>query len=218
MRHEDWLQRWREDRTPFHSSEVNRWLVDFAGRLTGNRPRRILVPLCGKSLDMGWLLDRGHEVVGVELAKKALASFHQENRRDYDVSDEAPFRVFRSRGFTGFAGNFFELDADRAGPCDAAYDRAALIALPRKLRRRYAEHLLALLDPASPILLIGMEYDTGFMEGPPFSVPPEEVRRLFPGAGRFEILVCEESLERHPAFKENGLPWLRDYAVLITTG
>ena len=44
------------------------------------------------------------------------------------------------------------------------------------------------------------------------------LRGLFPGVAGFEVLACEESLERHPAFKDHGLPWLKEYAVLITTG
>ena len=38
----------------------------------------MFVPLCGKSLDLEWLRDRGHAVMGVELSAVALESFCME--------------------------------------------------------------------------------------------------------------------------------------------
>jgi Thiopurine S-methyltransferase (TPMT). len=35
----------------------------------------VLVPLCGKSLDMDWLLDAGYKVFGIELSNIAIQAF-----------------------------------------------------------------------------------------------------------------------------------------------
>lgn len=40
---------------------------------------RVFVPLCGKSLDMIWLAQQGHEVIGVELSPVAVEDFFREN-------------------------------------------------------------------------------------------------------------------------------------------
>ncbi len=40
---------------------------------------RVFVPLCGKSQDMLWLAQQGHEVIGVELSPVAVAGLFREN-------------------------------------------------------------------------------------------------------------------------------------------
>ncbi len=52
MEHSDWLERCREGRTPFHMDRINPWLEHFAHRLDLGPERSVLVPLCGKSLDL----------------------------------------------------------------------------------------------------------------------------------------------------------------------
>mgnify|MGYP000992455332 CR=1 FL=1 len=66
MDHGFWLERWRNGQIGFHNSEVNGMLLRHHAQL--GAAARVLVPLCGKSLDMGWLAAQGHEVVGIELS------------------------------------------------------------------------------------------------------------------------------------------------------
>ena len=68
---EAWLARWGEGRTRFHLDQVHPALMRFIGQVPSGA--RILVPLCGKSLDLGWLKDQGYNVVGVELAELAVS-------------------------------------------------------------------------------------------------------------------------------------------------
>lgn len=74
---------------------------------------------------------------------------------------------------------------------DAVYDRAALIALPPRSRNRYARHLFDLTGGAGQ-LLITLDYDQTQMDGPPFSVPEEEIGVLYGGRYRRELLASRE--------------------------
>ena len=57
------------------------------------------------------------------------------------------------------------------------YDRAALIALPPAMRKRYAERLAQRIEPGVEMLLVSLEFAGD--GGPPFSVPENEIRELF---------------------------------------
>ena len=64
----EWLERWRDGRIAFHRDAVHPALERYWPDLQ-NQGSKILVPLCGKSLDMRWLAGQGHPVLGIELAE-----------------------------------------------------------------------------------------------------------------------------------------------------
>ena len=57
-----WHQRWQQNQIGFHQSEVNPYLRKYWQALAIAAPARILVPLCGKSLDLLWLAEQGYQV------------------------------------------------------------------------------------------------------------------------------------------------------------
>ena len=77
------------------------------------------------------------------------------------------------------------------GTIDAVYDRAALVALPPEVRSRYTGHLMELTNKA-PQLLICYDYDQDLMEGPPFSVSGEEIRRHYAEAYDVKLLASTD--------------------------
>ena len=80
MDYEDWDERWREGRIPFHQHDVTDLLARHGQRVWGVEPLgRVLVPLCGKSLDMVHLADRAASVVGVEYVEQAVQEFFAES-------------------------------------------------------------------------------------------------------------------------------------------
>ncbi|MEM6986956.1 MAG: thiopurine S-methyltransferase, partial [Pseudomonadota bacterium] len=169
MDHEFWLSRWRDERIGFHESTVNPLLVDYLASLELVAPSRLFVPLCGKSLDLGWLRAQGHSVVGIELAESAVRAVFEALRETPDVTDLGALKRYRGEAIELFVGDFFDLSAEQLGPIDAVYDRAALIALPMPMRAHYASRLVTLCASA-PQLLITLDYDQTEIEGPPFSV------------------------------------------------
>ena len=59
-----WHERWDSGQIAFHQPHVNAQLQRWWPELGVPTDRTVLVPLCGKSLDMGWLRDVGHPVMG----------------------------------------------------------------------------------------------------------------------------------------------------------
>ena len=207
-----WHERWAGDRIGFHQSRVNKRLEEHWPALGLAPPARVFVPLCGKSLDMLWLHERGHPVVGVELSEKAVEAFFVENDLAFEREPDGPFTTFVGRGAASgirlLVGDFFALDVERLGPIDACYDRASLIAMPEGMRGDYAKHLAALLAPDRVGLLLAIDYDTSRMRGPPFAVPDAEVRALLGGAFDIEELAHYSGPERLGNLAERGLDTL----------
>jgi thiopurine S-methyltransferase len=207
---EFWQDRWRLAQTAFHQSSVDRYLSAYWPALNPPANSTVFVPLCGKSLDLLWLRDRGHSVVGVELSAVALESFCLEHgiparRRllpDFDVYDAENLHLFR--------GDFFGLTRAQLGTANLVYDRAALISWAPSLRAAYVEHLTALTAPGAQTLLITLEYPQDKMKGPPFSVGGNDVHDLYGTDHSIEELARRDILEFEPRFKERGLTELHE--------
>ena len=210
-----WVTRWREGRIQFHADKVNPMLDRYVDRLLPEGSGRVLVPLCGKSLDLGWLVEHGHEVVGVELVEKAVEDLFNGIGGSPTISTQDVFQSWRSDGLEVLVGDLFELDANVSGKFDAIWDRAAFVALRPSDRDRYAPHLQEFLRPNGRILLSTISYDGSKMEGPPFSVSANEVHRHFGNSWSVEKL--EESINADPnqCFTENGIDRVLEEVWLI---
>jgi len=216
MEHADWLERWREGRTPFHVDRVNPWLTRFAGRLDLAPGRSALVPLCGKSLDMGYLARQGVAVTGVDVAEEALRQFLATTECTAARQVNGAGIFLRAEPYTLVAADMLSLTAAQIGRFDIIWDRAALIALPPATRPRYMRRLLSLLKPAGRLLLVGMEYDSECMDGPPFSVSTREIKKLLGKSGQMELLAQEDLDADEPVCLHHDLPWIRESVYLIT--
>src|SRR6185295_4202549 len=137
-----WLRRWKEGDTGWHQDAPEPALLKHFGDL---KKARVLVPLCGKSIDVAWLASRGNEVVGVEISEHAIESFFREQELKFEKTKEGPFQRYVAEKITILQRDFFELTPELLGPFDAIYDRAALIALPTDLRSRYVAQIRGLM-------------------------------------------------------------------------
>jgi thiopurine S-methyltransferase len=209
---EFWHERWKTNQTGFHQGEINPYLVRYWPSLALNTGARVLVPLCGKSRDMFWLLEQGFAVVGVEISPVAVAAFFAENRLAPAVTREARCTRWRIETLEILCGDFFALERGDIGTCHGVYDRAALIALPPGMRTEYVNHLATLLDRRVRELLLTMDYNQSEMEGPPFSVSDAEVSELFTGTSTIEQLNRSDILHSQPRFMERGLTRLSEQA------
>ena len=169
-----WHQRWGKNDIAFHESAANPLLVKYFKDLSLVKGSRVFLPLCGKTLDIPWLLSKGYRVAGVELSKMAVEQLFTELGVEPTISRVGEVDHYSANNIDIFVGDIFELSSKMLGPVDAIYDRAALVALPEEMRNRYTAHLIMLTDKA-PQLLICYEYDQSLMEGPPFSVSDKEV-------------------------------------------
>lgn len=179
-----WHDRWQEGRLGFHEGRVNRMLEAHVGALGLLPGQRVFLPLCGKTVDIPWLLAQGYRVAGAELSEIALRDLFAEMGVVPEVTETGAHRRYSASGVEIFAGDIFELTAETLGPVDAVYDRAALVALPEGMRELYAAHLAAITGRA-PQLLVTFDYDQSVMDGPPFAVDEAGLRRCHDA--RFEI-------------------------------
>jgi len=181
MRDENfWKKLWVDHNIAFHQNHFHPDLLRFFPSIPKGK---VMVPLCGKSLDLLWLLQQGHQVVGAELSPIACESFFKENKISYQVRVEPGFSVYSAPNLELWCGDFFELPGKAWKDCTAIYDRAALIALPSDLRLKYASGILKNIgeNASTPfrMLLITIEYSRTDIQGPPFSVLESEVNTLY---------------------------------------
>ena len=67
-----WHQKWEQNQIGFHRNTVNAFLVEHVDALALKAGEQLFLPLCGMTLDIGWLLSKGYCVVGVELHEPAV--------------------------------------------------------------------------------------------------------------------------------------------------
>ena len=195
-----WHRRWREGRTGFHQDRPTPLLLAHWSALALAPDTRVLVPLAGKSLDMVWLAAQGHRVLGVELSQLAVEQFFAEHGLQPETRDSKYGRHHEAGGIELIVGDAFGLDADLLRDCAAVFDRAALIALPPDLRRRYARALYAALPAGCRGLLVTLEYPQAERDGPPFSVSEDEVQALYAGDWEIDLRDRRPIPADHPGF------------------
>jgi thiopurine S-methyltransferase len=221
METEYWLKRWREGRTGWHREEVMPLLVQHWPALDVPRGARVLVPLCGKSLDMLWLSQQGMHVLGVDVSAIAIESFLAENQlhaRTQSTAEGTHYDVTNAPGgeIEIINGDVFELDPAVIARCDAFYDRASIIAMPAAMRGRMANTVYMRLPAGSAGLLIALDYPENEMQGPPFSVDEAELRRLFDQQWNIEQMERRDILASQPSFQEQGVTALHTSVYALT--
>ena len=204
-----WHNRWENNLTGFHLDDVNPHLRENWSVLNLPAGSRVFVPLCGKSLDLIWLAEQGHQVVGVELSPLAAEAFFSENKLIVERQQVGDLELWQSEKISLFCGDFFALTTEILGQVDAVYDRASLIALPPAMRQDYAEKMAELAQSA-PKLLVTLEYDQSKMDGPPFSVSEDEVQTLYQAKYQVKQLMAQDVLGDNEKFREKGLDFMNE--------
>ncbi|MEM7293909.1 MAG: thiopurine S-methyltransferase [Pseudomonadota bacterium] len=209
-----WHRKWEANELGFHQEKVNSRLVKYWPQLGVEAADAVFVPLCGKSLDIAWLAQR-HAVVGSELSDIAVRDYFTEQGQAPVVSSEARFTRYSAGNAQLLCGDFFDLTSDDLAGAMAVFDRAALIALPPDLRIRYAKRLGELLAPGGKILLITMIYDQSKMQGPPFSIPEEEVEDLFSDTFAIDKIAESSGPDIVGNLRQRGLDTLTEQVFLM---
>lgn len=220
MDHDFWLDRWRSGNIlGFHLQEPNPRLLAHWPRIEAERPRRVLVPLCGKSNDLAWLAARPGpdgkqvEVVGVELAREAAVAFFAERGLTPEVTERGPLECFSHANLTIAVGDFFAATPELLGGAfDAAYDRASLIALPPSMRAGYVAALRGLLAPNAPILLVVLSFDAA--GGPPHSIDAQQAREQHADA-EFELLATDDVTADSPNLIARGATHVAELSAIV---
>ena len=183
-----WQQRWQEGRIGFHQSDVNPELIKHFSNLALPAGSQVLVPLCGKSVDMVWLAHAGYDVVGIELVESAVQAFFAEQNimptitEFISAADGSTLKRYQGQlagqTITLWVADIFALSPTAIGGIAAVYDRAALIALPETMRADYSTQIIKLSNNA-PQLLITLNYEQSKKDGPPFSISREQLQQYY---------------------------------------
>jgi len=209
-----WESRWQEGRIGFHLTEVNSYLVRHYDLFLNKGVENVFVPLCGKTLDIFWLSERNNKVVGVEFVRKAVDSFFDENNIKYKIFRVKKFDLYKNSKIEIFLGDFFDLTFHNTGKFFAIYDRAAIVSMDLISRQKYADHLISFLLDGGKILLITLDYDQNKMTGPPYSVPADEIEKLFSKYCTVELLETYDIIDDR--LRNKGLESILERVYLIT--
>ena len=206
-----WHNRWKTQQIGWHREAYNDLLTKHWDSIGAPDKGEVLVPLCGKSLDMLWLADRGYTVAGLEMVEEAINAFVLENRLEVNSERVGDHIKHECHPFTVHQGNFFDLPA-RTVLADAWYDRAAMIAVPIESRTAYVDQIRKLTKPNAVGLLITFAYPQDEMEGPPFALHDDHVMALF--SDGFDV-ECLEQLDLGDE-KDRGLSSVTSSVFKIT--
>ena len=178
MEQEFWQNRWKDGKIAFHEARPNRFLEAHFENLKLKRGSKIFVPLCGKAIDLDLLFQKGMTVVGAELNEAAAMEVFSRQGLSPAEKSLGSLKQLSSEKLTIFVGDFFDLSADQIGTVAAVYNRAALVALPDLIRKKYTQHLAKITHCARQ-LVITYDYDQRQTDGPPFSVPVADVENQY---------------------------------------
>ncbi|ATU46053.1 thiopurine S-methyltransferase [Acinetobacter junii] len=210
MKHEFWHDKWQKNEIGFHLNQPHSLLVKYIDSLNLEKNNRIFLPLCGKSLDIHWLLAQGYHLIGIDLSPIAIEELISELAIPFTERKLEKLTHYHHPQIDLFVGDFFELTSSNIGKIDAIYDRAALVALPEEMRTDYAQHLMQISNQATQ-LLISFEYDQSVMAGPPFSISPQQLKDYYSKQYQLQLLDSQTELLKGKVDAEEKIWLLKPY-------
>lgn len=192
-----WKKAWAANQIDFHQPQINPLLPLFWPALALPANANVFVPLCGKSLDMSWLLAQGCRITGVETSPIAVAAFFLANELIPQQTRQGKLMRWHAGQIEIYCGDYFDLGQSELAAVTAVYDHAALQAFNPAMRKRYVSHLAYILPPASPVLLLSTGYpEAGEADG--LLLIDDEIMALYHTAFSIELLHGEAGFETHP--------------------
>ena len=189
----DWIKAWNADYIPFHKPTPHADLIKHEEVLLP-KTSSVFIPLCGKSVDMKYLSDKGHKVVGLEVSEKGILEFFKDNELSYSRKTHStlPFDVFQADGadITIYMGDMFEATSQLLGTFDAIWDKSSYVAINANERPKYRGIMATLLKPEGIWLLNCYEYDETKYRATPHSINEVEIMQSFGDQFEVEKLSC----------------------------
>lgn len=216
MKQDFWHDCWSQNKIGFHLPQVNPFLSQHFAALQVTENDSVFAPLCGKSQDLLWLAARVKQVIGVEISQTAVEAFFSENKLSPQISKLGDFIEYRFQNISLLCGDFFKLSASQLSACQIVYDRASLVALPAEMRESYVNKLAQILPKGNRRLLVATHYPQQEMQGPPFSVPPEEVQLRFAKHFSVTCLASEDLSASSDHFKKKGVSSMQEHVFLLS--
>ena len=211
----DWLKFWENNETNWHGDNVTQELIEYF-ELFELEPRdKVFVPLCGKSLDMLYIMDQGFSVIGVEISEIGVRQFFNENNLTYKITKVDDFDLYSTENLEIYCGDFFALTSKHLNKVKSVFDRKSLIALEPEVRQKYVKHLNDIISVGARILLVTLQYPQHQMSGPPFSVNKSEVESLFSMTFESRELRSFNDIENGSKLERAGVDYINNAAYCL---
>jgi thiopurine S-methyltransferase len=216
----DWL--WKNGGTPWVIDSVHPVLAEYIHQLTLGRTNcRIFVPLCGNTIDLKWLAEQGHHVVGLEASETAILQFFESRGLGKEVKQLEG--IENGKLYTSCDGrlliyqcDIFAISKDILGSFDCVWDKGSLVAIPPNTRQRYAEILTSILANDGRIILETVQHaETGSFHGPPYSIEEQDITDLFSVSFEWKILRRKANPEVLQRFVSVGFTKYDNVAFLL---
>jgi len=211
----DWLHFWENNETNWHSDTITQELVEYFELFELELGDKVFVPLCGKSLDMLYIMNQSFSVVGVEISEIGVRQFFRENNLTYKITRVDDFDLYSSENLEIYCGDFFSLTSKHLNNVKSVFDRKSLIALEPEVRQKYVKHLNDIISLGARILLVTLQYPQYQMSGPPFSVDKSEVESLFSMAFESRELRSFNDIENESKLTRAGVNYINNAAYYL---
>jgi thiopurine S-methyltransferase len=198
-----WTNKWNSNQSYWHISEVNPVLKKYENKLIPNPTNgtTILFPLCGKTVDMLYFVDKGYNVVGIEGVEAAILEYLRESDIKYNLLNvdhkETKLKVFTAGKLTIICANYFTtepLKPTKGIPdyatrkVDAVFDRGSMMAVLPSLVNNYVKFMKKWINSGAKILLYAPEFDQNLMYGPSYSLSEKKIIVVYGDITKVEIL------------------------------
>lgn len=164
MSPEDWALKWKNNQIGFHMETLcEMFRKHYKQLINGRENLKIFIPLCGKAVEMKWLLDEGHSVVGVDCGEEGLQQFFEENKIKFEVYNEARVdgKVYKSSDgrVKLYCCDFYKFSAEVEHDFDAIWDSGALNAINETDQEKYVDICKSIMAKGCVDLIVIDDYE-----------------------------------------------------------
>lgn len=203
---QDWEHMWKDGQLGGMTTKSHPMLIKHSQLLIkADRSNRIFVPLCGNSIDLLWLAQKGCSVVGSEIVAFACQAFFTDNNIPYEVQNIQGMdgNVYRSKDdkldIRIFQCDHYKLSSKLIGyKFDGVWDRGAFNSVALKQRASYVQHMSTLLTSSAVNLVAVTQYEIDSPDNADHGIPgtAESVHIAYQPFAEVQQIDCDIT-ERH---------------------
>ncbi|XP_071965665.1 probable thiopurine S-methyltransferase [Antedon mediterranea] len=194
MTTEDWTNSWNSGHDSTFISEPHPALVANIDTLTAEKSNcKIFVPLCGTSVDMKWLADRGHKVTGLECSEVAIKKFFKTNNIEFiqePVKNIENAQIYKATdgSIEIYQCDLYTFNVDVVGKFDCIWDSGSLEAINHKDRSSYTKIMTSIMANECKYFIHSFSYDKSKVEFGPYMFSTEDLRIIFGDQYKVELV------------------------------
>lgn len=211
-----WKECWNTPNVAFHNPNLNELFIKYHDKMLTRPGMRIFVPLCGKAVEMKWLVDQGHKVVGLEAAPVPCKAFFEENNIPYEIHEMKGIHGEKYESLDHnvviYCCDFFLFSKDVCGEIDGIWDSGGLNSMDVEDRDKYIHRIRSLMGKGCVNLTEFVNFDKSIVDIT-WSMTKEELEREFGEGFTVEDITQMDAPKR---LKDQGCDSLTLFAITKT--